>query len=185
MIEPFIAAASVDMPDVPPSANERAWQAMADLKIRGDSGASWFFFVALLSLVSTAVIHAGGNHHCVIGLAITTAVDVLSRAEGRRNPAVANLMMTQAICFSLTVAAIAILIGWLSRKRHLWVFGIGIFLYLLDTILYLLFEDYPSVGFHVYVLYGMIQGLRSYRQLKRIEQAVFMTTDEKSHAPDF
>ena len=77
-----------------------------------------------------------------------------------------------------------VIFGWLSRKRLLWIFGIGMFLYLLDGLLYLLIGDYLSGAFHGYALYSMFTGFNAYRQLNKVESALENASDENAGIAD-
>ncbi|MBM3968492.1 MAG: hypothetical protein FJ302_01310 [Planctomycetes bacterium] len=147
-------------------------QAFVALKQAGDAGANWFYWIAGLSLVNTAIAHSGGDRHFIVGLAITAYVDAVAAAIGKDHPEAANLAMGLAIGFSLCVVIVVILFGWLSRKRLVWVFGLGMGLYLLDGLVYLLFGDYLSAGFHAYALFSMSHGFRAYRQMSQLETAL-------------
>ena len=120
-------AESADVPveSDPDEVANRIGQAYAALKQAGDTGANWFFWIAGLSLVNTAMAHGGADRHFIIGLSVTAIVDAIAQAIGKENPQAASLAMGLAIGFSLCVAVVVILFGWLSRKRLLWVFGVG------------------------------------------------------------
>ncbi len=159
-------------------------EAMEALKAAGNNGASWFFWIAGLSLINTVIAHAGGDSHFIVGLAITAIVDAIASGIGKQNPEAATPLMMVAIGFSVFVAVMCVIFGWLSRKRLLWIFGIGMFLYLLDGLLYLLIGDYLSAAFHGYALYSMITGFNAYRQLNKLESALESATEENSAVAD-
>lgn len=138
----------------------------------GNAGANWFFWIAALSLVNTAMAHGGGDRHFIIGLSITAIVDGIAHEIGKQQPQAASLAMGIAIGFSICTAVVVVLVGWLSRKRLLWVFGIGMGLYLLDGLAYLAFGDFLSAGFHAYALFLMSRGFSAYRQLTKLETAL-------------
>ncbi|MFM9963184.1 MAG: hypothetical protein ACKV2Q_18405 [Planctomycetaceae bacterium] len=150
----------------------RIGQAFAALKQNGDAGANWFFWIAALSLVNTAMAHGGGDSHFIIGLSITAIVDAIAVQIGKEQPQIATLVMGIAIGFSVCVAAVVCLVGWLTRKRILWVFGIGMGLYLLDGLAYLALEDFFSAGFHAFALFSMSRGFGAYRQMAQLEAAL-------------
>ena len=150
----------------------RVGEAMAALKAAGDRGANWFFWIAALSLVNTVITHSGGGVHFIVGLAITMIVDAIAAEVGKQEPNLATVFMVIAVGFSIFVAAVVILFGWLSRKRFLWVFGAGMFLYLLDGLIYLLIGVYGCAAFHGYALFSMIHGFNSYRKLNQLEAAI-------------
>ena len=172
MTEPVADAPDVEHVDETETPLARAHAAMATLKAAGDTGASWFYWIAVLSLVNTAITHSGGDHHFIVGLAITFVVDVVANEIGKKTPELVTILMVIAIGFSVFVSAMAGLFGWLSRKRVLWVFGVGMALYVLDGLIHLLVGDYLSAGFHGYVLFAMIRGFTSYRKLKRLEDVI-------------
>jgi|GEM_PF-589846 hypothetical protein len=155
--------------DASASAVERAQAAMASLRAHGDAGASWFYWVAGLSLVNTAITHLGGDRRFIVGLAVTTIADLIATEVGKQQPDVGTIAMIVSVSFSVFIAGVAILFGWLSRHRYLWIYGIGMFIYLLDGLIYLLFEDLMSAGFHGYVLYCMFHGIKAYRSLNKLE----------------
>ncbi len=156
--------------------------AMVALKQAGNIGANWFYWIAGLSLVNTTMVHGGGDLHFIVGLSVTAIVDGIAKGVGQQRPDLANVAMGIAVVFSVCVAAVVFLFGWFSRKRLLWVFGIGMGLYLLDGLNYLLFEDYLSAAFHGYALWAMSRGFKAYRQMAQLEaalltQAITVTTD--------
>ena len=164
--------ANVPMESDPNEVASRIGQAFVALKQAGDTGANWFYWIAGLSLVNTAMAHGGGDRHFIIGLSVTAIVDAIAQTIGKENPQVALLAMGLAIGFSLCVAIVVILFGWLSRKRLLWVFAIGMGLYLLDGLAYLGLGDYLSAGFHAFALFSMSRGFSAYRQMTQLEAAL-------------
>jgi len=155
-----------------PSAKDRVSKAMVDLKAAGDAGANWFFWIAALSLVNTIVAHSGGDRHFIVGLAVTFIVDLIGREIVKEQPDAATLVLVIAVSFSLFVDAIVVAFGAMSRQRWLWVFGFGMFLYLLDGILYALVGDFLSAGFHGYALFSMFQGFKGYQEYNKLHQAL-------------
>ena len=182
---------SVGSSDVPSESdpNELAnqiGQAFVALKQAGETGANWFYWIAGLSLVNTAIAHSGGDRHFIVGLSVTAIVDAIAQQIGKEHPQSASLAMGIAIGFSVCVAVVVVLLGWLSRKQLLWVFGIGMGLYLLDGLVYLLLGDFLSAGFHGYALFSMSQGFGAYRKLAKMEAALHAQhTDDDEDDDDF
>ena len=142
------------------------------LKQQGDAGANWFFWVAGLSLVNTIIAHSGGDRHFIVGLSFTAIVDAIAREVAQQEPDAATIATVIAIGFSCFVTLVATLFGWMSRKRWLAVFGIGMGIYLLDGLLYLLIGDIMSAGFHGFALWSMFAGFNAYRQLNKLEDLI-------------
>jgi len=61
--------------------------------------------------------------------------------------------------------------GWLSARRYLALFGVGMALYLVDGLIFLLFQDWLSVAFHGYALFCMWSGFQAFRKLRVLELA--------------
>lgn len=160
-----------------PSHADQMMAGMAALLQSGMNGANWFFWVAGLSLVNSAIMLGGGNTHFVIGLGITFMADILANAIGQQNPESAQLLKVVALGFDLIVAAVVIGFALLSRKRFLFIYGLGMFLYLLDGLIFVWIQDWMSVAFHAYALYGLWGGLQAFRQLKQIEQTLLLSAE--------
>lgn len=142
---------------------------LAQLHARGTSGAGWFYWIAALSLVNSIILLSGGDRHFVVGLGVTLIADVVAKEVANQNPDIAIVAKGIAFGFDLFVAAIVCLFGWLSRRPILPIFVIGMILYLLDGLIYLLAGEWLSVGFHAFVLLGMWSGFTAYREMKQIK----------------
>lgn len=121
------------------------------------SGASWFWWIAGLSVVNTIMIHSGTDRNFVIGLGFTLLADAIFREM-------------KVIAFVLDAIALATFVGFgfLSRKGHLWAFVTGIVLYTLDAGIYVLGQDWMSVAFHGLALFYMIRGAKALRAALKI-----------------
>lgn len=166
-----------DAPAADSSRYEAAKAALA-LKAKGDAGANWFFVVAGLSLVNTIIAHIGGDRHFIVGLALTAIVDAIAKEIGKQQPDIATMAAGIAIGFSCFVALVAVLFGWMSRKRWLAPYAIGMVIYGLDGVLYFLLGDLLSGGFHIFALFSMFGGFNAYRNLSQIEDEIRDMHDE-------
>lgn len=142
---------------------------LAQLHVRGTSGAGWFYWIAALSLVNSAILLGGGDRHFVVGLGVTLVADSIATGIADENPEVATVAKGIALAFDLFVAAVVCLFGWLSRRPVLPIFAVGMILYLLDGLIYVLVGDWMSVGFHAFVLFGMWSGFSAYREMKQMK----------------
>ena len=114
------------------------------------SGASWFWWIAGLSVVNTIMIHSGSDRNFVIGLGFTLLADAIFKEM-------------KVIAFIIDAIALATFVGFgfLSRKGQLWAFVTGIVLYTLDAGIYILGQDWMSVAFHGLALFYMIRGAKA------------------------
>jgi hypothetical protein len=144
---------------------------------RGVSGANWFYWVAGLSLVNSVIMLSGGDTHFVVGMGVTLIADILAVGFGQQHPENAQIIKGVVFGFDLVVAAGVLGFGFLSKKRILFVFGLGMFLYLLDGLIFIWIQDWMSAAFHAFALFSMWGGLQAYRQLNQIELAVQSAAD--------
>jgi hypothetical protein len=78
-----------------------------------------------------------------------------------------------AFGFDLMIASFVVLFGYLARKRMRWAFVVGMILYALDGLLFLLAADFFSLAFHAFALFGIYGGFKACGQLKAIEPPEF------------
>lgn len=137
------------------------------LEARFNSGASWFYWIAVLSVVNSIIaIVSGGGWSFIFGLGVTQIIDAIGAQLGEDYGNVPKII---AFVMSLIAAGVFILFGFLAKKRLLPGFIIGMVLYLLDGLLFLLAKDIFSLAFHAYALFSMWGGLQACRQLRKIE----------------
>lgn len=149
-----------------PTAVQQREAEMATLLAGHRSGASWFFWVAALSLINSLLAFFGAEMRFIFGLGITQAIDALGEVVGGGD----GLAKGIAFGASLAVAGVVALFGIAAIKRMHAVYILGIVLYTLDGLLTLVFQDWLGAGFHVFVLYGLIRGLVASRKLRRLEE---------------
>ncbi|HEU5070013.1 MAG TPA: DUF4339 domain-containing protein [Verrucomicrobiae bacterium] len=122
------------------------------------SGASWFYWIAGLSLVNSIAATWGSDWRFIVGLGVTQIVDAVG-AE------IANGGRFVALALDLMVAGVFVLFGVFAHKRHLWAFIVGMILFGLDGLVFLLGRDWIGVGFHVFVLFCLFRGCQACRAL--------------------
>lgn len=147
-------------------------QAVADeyaLEQRLRSGANWFFWIAALSLVNSAVFLFGGSWSFFAGLAVTQVVDGLVVAISGANEFSLARVITLGI--DVFIAALFAACGVFAGRRQNWAFVAGMILYALDGVLALLFGAFLSAGFHVFALVMIFKGFSAARELNAAETA--------------
>jgi hypothetical protein len=123
------------------------------------SGASWFYWVAGLSLVNTVMALAGSGIRFIFGLGVTQLISELGSELGAAGKGV-------AVVLDLLAAGVLVFFGYFGNKGHSWAFIIGIILFALDGVIFLLAQDWLGVGFHAFVLFCLIRGFIACRELK-------------------
>jgi hypothetical protein len=127
-------------------------------------GASWFYWIAGLSVVNSIIVLSGSNVHFLVGLGITEAFD----AAGKQAAGVGSGV---ALAVSLVAAGVFAMFGYFGRKMQLWAFVVGGALYLLDAGILVAFADYFGAAFHAYVLYRLYLGLAAAKNVAAVRPA--------------
>ena len=141
------------------------------------TGANWFFWIAGLSVVNSIIVLAEGDRSFVIGLGITQIVNAIAIAIGQNNPEVATILKVVAVVVTCLAAAIVAAFGFGARRRLSWVFILGMALYAMDGLLYLLWADFYSFGFHLFALWCIFRGFKACRELNGMDLAPAAVAD--------
>jgi hypothetical protein len=136
----------------PAPLNNTATVARATASARVRVSARWFYWIAGLSLINSAVVIFGGSFHFVVGLGITSVVDALTKQAGSTG-------IVLDLIINGFVAGLFVLFGSCGSKAQKWAFFVGMGLYALDGLLLLMARDVLSVGFHAYALFCIYKGL--------------------------
>jgi hypothetical protein len=140
-------------------------QAVYELRQRSHSGANWFIWIAVLSMVNTVISLSGGEWNFVVGLGLTQMIDGLAAGVAEQGVGAATIV---ALVLDLTVAGLFVVFGLLARKEMLWAFIAGAVIYVLDGLLFVFVGGWLSVGFHAFALYGIYKGFDATRRLKTL-----------------
>jgi hypothetical protein len=77
-----------------------------------------------------------------------------------------------AVAVNLVIIGLVMLIWWLSKRGNAIAYVIGMVLYLLDTAIFLLVQDWVGVGFHVFFLAMLWGGYGFVRAWNVAQQAL-------------
>ena len=152
----FAAAAPAPLPTTSATATLSGDDPQAVARLR--SGASWFYWIAGLSLINSVVALTGSNWRFIFGLGLTQVIDALGREFSGGALAV-------MLALDVIVTGMFVLFGVFAHKRHLWAFIVGGVLLLLDSLLILLFKDWIGLAFHAWVLFSLFVGAKACQQL--------------------
>ena len=132
------------------------------------SGAKWFYGIAVLSLVNTAMSLTQSNIRFPVGLGITQVIDAFALIASEETPAVSMIFKIVSVIFSSIFAGIIALFGWLALKKKSWAFIVGMIIFSLDSALSLLFKDWISLGFHVLALICICKGFIALKNINKV-----------------
>ena len=134
------------------------------------SGATWFYWIAGLSLVNSVAQSLGSAVSFLAGLGITQVFDGVMAALARGEDAWPGAFLRAvALAFDLFVAAFFVLLAWQAGKRSRWAFILGMVVYGLDGLILVMVRDWFGFAFHGFALYGIWAGYSSLKQLQAVE----------------
>lgn len=140
-----------------------------DSRIR--SGINWFYWIAGLSLVNSAVYLLGMKLTFVVGLGITQFIDGIITGIIKELGPDWTLLRLVGLAVNICIAGMFVLMGYFGRKRVRWPVIAGLILYVLDALLVLVFQDYLGAVFHALAIFGLWGGLQAMGQLTALENA--------------
>ena len=130
------------------------------------SGASWFFWIAALSLINSLTMKFGSAWNFVIGLGITQLIDSIALSAQEVTP---DIVFRALILFiDLGFAALFVAFGLAAQKRSLDSFEAGMVFYALDSLIFLLAFDILGILFHGIALFFLYRG---WKGLKRLQES--------------
>lgn len=144
--------------NVTPSADQQKAQVLAALK----GPASWFATIAALSAINSIISMFGGGIRFIFGLGLSEFVDALAHQAGSAG-------YVLGLIINGIIAGVFVLFWHFARKGQKWAWYVGMFLYVIDGLIVLLFKDYLAVAFHAYALYRMASGLKILKFLDQLE----------------
>ena len=131
---------------------------------RRNNGGAWFYWIGGASILNSVLNAAGTQWGLAVGLGLTYLIDGL--AEG-----LSNTVRTPIYAFLIDIAIAGgfLLLGRAARRGNLVWWAIGIALYLLDGLLFVLFQDLLGIAVHAIAIYGLVSGWRAARALKQFD----------------
>ena len=136
---------------------------ISDVTDRVRRNANWFYWIAGFSVANsvTNVLIQGYGMFVMLGttqIVHSLALIVIEEGESLRGAA-----LFISLFFSILAASIYVLFGYHARKLRMWAYYVGIPLYFLDALIFVLVQDWFGVGFHaigLVILFGGASGTR-------------------------
>ena len=141
----------------------------AEVAQRYKAGANWFYWIAGLSIITSVIAMFEGGWGFLISLGTTALIDAIGVSLASEFGGAAKVI---AFVLDLIVTGSFVVFGYLSHKKLLWAYIIGMVVFLLDGLMSLVIQDLLGVGVHVVVLFFMFRGYQAGRELVSLEQAM-------------
>ncbi len=142
--------------------------ALQEVQAEIKKSASWFFWIAALSLVNSISLALQADFSFVIGLGITLVIGAVAQ-ELVTNQDAPAFVSHIALALGVLVAGVFALFGIAGIKRSLSIYLIGMVLYALDGLIYLAFQDWLPVAFHVLALVFLWKGVSAIKEHRKLE----------------
>jgi hypothetical protein len=154
--------------EAPPPVSALELSEQQKLAQQHKNGAGWFIWVAVLSQLNSIFMLLNINISFCVGLGISPLVAVVATAI--ENPEAKELTASgkgAGFAVGLVGMLFFLMIFFFANRRHVWAYILGMFAYAVDGLIFLLFQDFLSIGFHVFALYWMFVGLKAAMRLNR------------------
>jgi hypothetical protein len=112
-----------------------------------------FYWISGLSLINMIALAAGWDFSMALGLGATQLIQAFGMVAQDRG------VMLGFYAAALAVMALFAVLGWRARQIERWPFLLGMWLYAADSVIFLIFQDYLALGFHVFWLLFLSAGL--------------------------
>lgn len=129
------------------------------------SGAHWFYWIAGLSLVNLIIGIAGSDVHFIVGSSFVEFCTGLIKSDSSPG----EILGGAGAAFIL---GFYVYLGRTASTPYKWAFMIGMIIYALDGLLYLIFSDVLPALFHAYVLYRLFTGMKSIDAYLALQQDI-------------
>ncbi len=130
------------------------------------SGARWFYWIAGLSMINSIAASFDGRWSFLAGLGITQFISGVALGLSED---LGGTVTVIAFILDALVAAFFVFLGVFAGKGHTWAFVVGLVIYVLDGLIFLAFQLWLPLAFHVFVCYCLFKGLAANRKLKQLE----------------
>ncbi|MEO1052374.1 MAG: hypothetical protein AAFX87_17200 [Bacteroidota bacterium] len=133
--------------------------------------ASWFYWIAGLSLINSILFLTGTGWGFIFGLGITQITDRIMIAY-------TETYSFMTITPSFVLLTIFVAIGYFAGKHSKAAFIIGMILYGLDALLFLLWGGYLALAFHAFALFMIFKGFNNIEEGKKKKESLSVLDED-------
>lgn len=127
-------------------------------------GAHWFYWLAAASIINSLIVFFFRTPNSMAAFGITRWTD--GTAGGLTAEGVVPPMLASALAINMLIALVFAAFGYFASRGNDVAFVLGIFLYVIDTMLVIGLRDFFGFGFHLVGLYFLTRGLLASRHLR-------------------
>ena len=127
---------------------------------RFKSGAHWFYWIAAFSIINSIILQFKGGWSFIVGLGITQMIDGIALGLNSKS----NFI---PIFINVLISGFFAVFGYFAVKKMKWAFILGMVLYFLDGLIFLLVKDILSIAFHLFALFCIFNGLKALVKIEK------------------
>ena len=147
-------------------------------------GSGWLAVIALFSLINSVLMLFKAKISFVIGLGATQVVDaIVSVGREQASGAVGTVMGLIGLCINLVLIGVIVTIWLLSKRGNRTAYLVGMVLYLLDGLIFLMVRDWVGVGFHAFFLFGLWGGYAFVKEFSLAQALLAQSITQTSQTP--
>lgn len=147
-------------------------------------GSGWFAAIALFSFINSILMLFKAKISFVIGLGVTQVVDaIVSIGREQTSGAAGAVMGLLGLCINLVLIGVIVTIWLLSKRGNRTAYLVGMVLYLLDGLIFLMVRDWVGVGFHAFFLFGLWGGYAFVKEFHRAQQLLSESLSQTPQTP--
>lgn len=129
-----------------------------------NSGAHWFYWLAAASIANSLIVFYFNTPNSMAAFGITRWID--GTAGGLTAEGVVPPLQLTALIVNIVIALVFAGFGYVARRGSDVAWVLGIFLYVIDSMLIIGLRDFFGFGFHMVGLYFLTRGLLASRHLR-------------------
>jgi hypothetical protein len=134
-------------------------------KIR--SSGKWFFWISILSLVNIVFLFSGVDKIFVLGMSLPFFINAIFQG-------IFSIPTVFGIIMNILFIGFFVLMGFLSINHYKTGFIIGLIIYFIDTLIFIVFMQWIPIAFHILALVMITRGLVSLIKLEKPEKENFV-----------
>lgn len=125
--------------------------------------ANWFYWIAGLSIVNLFAALLGANFRFVIGLGFSEVLTGLADEATKSGHSWLPMYIGCVLVTGFFAAC-----GWLTRRPSLIALIVGMVVFALDTLIFVMGSDWIGVAFHGWALYQLGRGIPAVQVFKKL-----------------
>jgi len=119
------------------------------------NGASWFLWIAILSMINLVMLIANQNLQFIVGLGVNYFILGVMAGVGH---SIGTNLLPLGYVLSFLFSGLFLFFWRKSKSENKTIYLIGLIVYGLDSLIFLFSKEWLGLGFHIFVFFGLANG---------------------------